>query len=491
VEITNTLDGIPLALELAAATLQRMSLAELDNLLHRLEGANWLHQVASPVRDLPERQHTLENVVAWSYTLLSEPQQVLFSRLVVFSGWIDAESAAAVCYPAPQPSAGEVRTLLDSLADHSVLVRDTLGGVACWRMLEIIREYASLQLGVELLARLEARRVGYYLARLQDMAHDPDSGRREAFFRLHANNLQACLKWAIDQGATEYGFRLAGYLEDSWYTHGYLKETLEMLKELLCLPDRSPPELRALTLEQAADMAWQQHDFEASLAFLKEAIELRRLHGLTIQSAMDFNRLGRIYIERGEYAQARRALEESLALARSDPGSLNPGSPLAQLGELALFEGRLEEAKARLSDALTYLDESENIFLAITTIDLAEVALAEQDFPRALDWLCRAHAYAHLIPRRLMVYLCTAAGYLLLAPGSDPEAAGRAARLYGAIQAIEERSGVVLSAYYRELNQRRIQIALQRLSDSEWQAEFEAGQRWTAEYALNQARLVS
>lgn len=484
VEIVNTLDGIPLALELAAATLQRMTLSELDRLLHHLEGENWLRQVGAIVRDLPRRQHTLENVIAWSYSLLTEPQRELFSGLAVFPGWFDVEATAAVCFSQPQDQA-EVRSLLLSLENHSLLVRGATIELPSWRMLEIIREYASLQLNPAMLARLEERRALHYLSRLRSIQRGQDRSGRENFFLLHIENLQACLKWAIAGGHTELGFSLAGYLDEFWSSHGYFKEVLETMKQLFSMPDAAAPETRAYRLKMASDLAWQQHDFETSLNFAREAVELQRMHGLPSQYADDLNRLGRIYLERGEYTQAHQALEESLTIARSDPHSLNPGVPLSQLGELALFEGRLEEAKTLFHGALAHLDETQTIFLAITHVDLAEIALAEQDYPQAQKRLEQAYSYARIHIRRTLVFLCAAAGYMALAPGKAT--ASMAARLYGALDALSERSGIVLSPFYHRLSQARIQAARQRLTRAEWQAGYEAGKKWTAETALAQA----
>lgn len=490
VEIVNILDGIPLALELAAASLQRMTLAELRGLLHHLQGENWLRQVAAPARDLPVRQHTLENVVAWSFSLLTAPQQELFSRLAVFPGWFDTDAVAAVCYEAPRPDHSQVRQLLESLVNHSLLMKDSSGDLPRWRMLEIIHEYSSLQLDPPQRQRLEQRRAGYFLDCLHSLEREPDPSIRETFFQLHLANLQASLKWAIAGGHTGIGFELAGYLDDFWSSHGYFKEVLGLMKQLFALPGSIPPAERALRLESASDMAWQQHDFETSLAFIKEAIELRRSHGLPDLFAHDLNRLGRIYLERGEYTLARQALEECLAIARREPGSLNPAVPLAQLGELALFEGRLEQAKSALIEALSGLDDAEGIFQAVATVDLVEIALAQQDFPQARDRLWEAYGFARLHIRRTLVFLFAAAGYLILAPQKDKSAALTAASLFGAIDALGERSGVVFSPFYRRLGQARSQLARQRLLSSEWQAAYETGRQWGVETALSQIEIA-
>ena len=355
-EVCTILEGIPLALELTAASLRRMTLDEMVSLLKGFQGVNWVRQIGTPARDLPERQRTLENVVAWSYTLLTGAQQELFCKLGLFSGWFDTEAAASICFEDPKPSLTETQDMLGELSDRSLLVRDFVDGIPCWRMLELIHEYASLKLDADVRAGLRLRFTRHFLEKLEAVNQLPDHKQQDTFYHLNVSNLHAALKWAIAENDTELGFKLALDLEDLWMSHGYSKEGLELFKLLFALPHSSPPEIRIDLLQRAADLAWHKYDFETSLAFSRESGELAKIHGLSGPYLWFLNRQGRIYIEQGNYDQARQALEECFNLALSDPEFMNPGSPMAQLGELALFEGRLEDAKAAFDKAYGFLN---------------------------------------------------------------------------------------------------------------------------------------
>ncbi len=491
VDICSTLEGIPLALELAAASLRRMSLEEIDAMLHRIPESNWIAQLSTPARDLPARQRTLESVVAWSYNLLSEAQQRLFCDLGVFSGWFDAPTVAAVCLEGDPLSPGAAHQALNSLVEHSLLERGVIGGVSCWRMLEVIHQYAGMLLDPRRREELEARRARYFLELTQKLIAQAPASDFAPFFELHAGNLGGVFRWAIAQKHAQVGFELAGYLDRVWSALGYFREGLNIVRQLLALPVEVEPALRADALQKAADLAWQQHDFELGLEFARQAAELGRQYDLPGKQAIYLNRLGRIYIERGEYPHARQVLDECLALARADPQSLNPGSPLAQLGELSFFEGKLDEAQSLLEQALTLLPPDYVIFTAMATTDLAEIALRRGDIPRARQRLLQASEIVSLHIRRTLVYLCALVGYLSQTKADDRAIMIQAARFLGAITALAEQSGVNFSGFYQELLARRSRLIQERLSPQEWRAGYEAGHGWSRGYALAQAnRLI-
>ncbi|GAB4505749.1 MAG: hypothetical protein Fur0043_27470 [Anaerolineales bacterium] len=173
ITVCTLLDGIPLAIELAAASLRQMSLEELAHLLRR---GGWLTQMVSPARDLPARQRTLERVIDWSYTLLAPPQQQFFCDLGVFSGWFDAESAAAL---GPTDLA-LARQHIQALKHHSLLEQQAIEGQTVWRMFELIREYARARLSAERRASLEQRRADHFAQKLPELhqAQTSNAARR-------------------------------------------------------------------------------------------------------------------------------------------------------------------------------------------------------------------------------------------------------------------------------------------------------------------------
>lgn len=478
VAICTILEGIPLALELAAATLRQMSLDEMVSLLR---GKSWASQIATPARDVPQRQRTLENVIHWSGTLLSEEQRDFFYKLGVFSGWFDAEAVTAVC----QTTLAQSSELLAVLADHSLLKREVIFGKTYWRMLELIHEYAVSKLTLEQLSSLELLRARYFLDKMQELQQSTSHAVQEAYFQANMRNFHGALKWAIAERQTELGFQLTSQLNGVWSSLGHFKEGLDFLRQLLALPSAAEPRLRASRLQAASDLAWQQYDFETALAYAQESVELGRVHRLKREYPLYLNRLGRIYIEQGKLAEAWGVLNKALELADKEPSILNPGYPLAQLGEVALFQGHLDEANTFLEKALSSLEPDDDIFQAIAKTDLAEVALAQGNFDKAHFWLAGAFEPASKHVRRFMVLFSALAGYLVLSPAGDE---AKAAQFYGAIGALGECSGVVLGAFYQKINRERMEVIRQRLLPREWQQAFEAGSQWDKEEALYQAR---
>ncbi len=478
IDICTVLDGIPLAIELAAATLRQMTLNEMASLLR---GKDWVKQIATPARDLPQRQRTLENVIDWSYTLLDNDQKEFFCKLGVFSGWFDAETATHVCET-------ESTKFLSALTDHSLLQREILNGKTYWRMLELIHEYAVSKLTEDQLSRVERLRADYFSRQLQSFRQQGSSQtEREEYYRLHINNLLSALRWAIKEKQIEMGFHLTEFLGDVWGSIGYLKEGLELVHQLMSLPDKSGPQVRANRLQMASDLAWQLHDFETALEYSKAVVELGRVHGLKDTYPRYLNRLGRIYIEQERYVEAKALLEECLALAHASPVILNPGLPMAQLGEIALFVGRLDESRSLLEKTLATLDNQDAIFIAMAQTDLAEIALAQMDYPQARHWLEQAYELASQQIRRTLVFLCALAGYFVLSSGNK-EDIRKAAQLYGAIESLGTKSGVNFNSFYQRLNRERMKQARAKLSAGEWQRAYETGFGWERGEAIQQVK---
>jgi predicted ATPase/DNA-binding XRE family transcriptional regulator len=479
VEICNILDGIPLAIELAAASLRRMTLGEMVSLLR---GRNWVREISTPARDLPQRQRTLENVIDWSYSLLTEQQRVFFCKLGVFSGWFDAEAVSAVCQQSLSKSIG----FLNALTDHSLLMHDVIKGVHYWRMLELIHEYAQTRLSGR--NQVELLRAEFYLGKLRELEQSAARSVQEDYVQINFGNLHSAYRWAIAEGKMDLCFQLFSELDKSWLgVDGYLKEGLDLIQQFLALPSGIDPLLRLKYMQSAADLAWQQHNFEVATSLSREAVNYGLAHGLQDEYIHYLNRLGRIYIEQGMLTEAKETLNECFELATRNPSTFDPAWPLTQLGEVALFEGRLEEAKSILENVLPHLSEFDDdyVFIPMAQTDLAEIALAQCDFPRARFWLSKAHATAKQQIRRTLIFLCALAGYLALAPDGDKE---RSAQFYGAITTFEKRAGVVLGAFYQKLNQERMRLVRENLSEKEWLAGFKAGRGWDRSEAIEQAK---
>jgi tetratricopeptide (TPR) repeat protein len=359
-------------------------------------------------------------------------------------------------------------------------------------MLELIHEYAGLKLDPYVRESLRSRFIQHYLQRLQAVNQIPEHKQQDAFYHLNVRNLHAGLKWAIADKDTEVGFLLAWHLDDLWMSHGYSGEGLELLKQLFALPDHSPPEVRINRLEAAADLAWQKHDFEKGLAFTRETGELTKEHGLQREFFWFLARQGRIYIEQGLYPEARQALEESLAVAEANPTIINPGSSYAQLGELSLFEGKLDEAKSKLekSIVLSKTREMDGVFLAMAYVDLAEISLIKGDYATTYSHLCEAVEYSNSNIRRTLAFLVALTGYLVMKSNRGEHDIHDAARIVGAHESLSEQSGIILGPFYKTVLAERVALAKKPIPSGDWEEAHLAGRNLSGEDAFKLARRV-
>src|SRR5215472_10719347 len=362
-EICRRLDGLPLALELAAA---RLKLLSLPALLERLE--HLLSVLTGGPRDLPARQRTLRDTIAWSYELLSGEEQRLFRLLSVFAGGATLEAVEQVS----DALGGERAQVLDgvsSLLDKHLLSRaqqDTTE--ARLLMLETIREY-----GLETLTargEREAVRQAYaeYYLRLAEEA-EPFLYRAEQGWwcdqleREH-DNLRAVLAWAVEPGAgrprREIALRLAGALERFWATHGHLREGLQWLERTLADSKEVATGVHVKALNSAGWLALRQSEYERAEAFLTESLELNRTVKDT-GTVRALYRLGMIASARGNAAKARSFLEESLVLAREVGDTGRIAYALLSLGTVLIEQGENTRAWSLLQESLAFFREVSDI----------------------------------------------------------------------------------------------------------------------------------
>ena len=455
VQICTRLEGIPLALELAAASLKRISLLEMVQLLGNLEAGGWIRAISTSARDLPARQQTLENLVAWSYTRLDPEVQTLFRRLAVFTEWFDTEEAAEICCFDASKTTSRVQEILDFLADQSLLEHRSMANRSTWKLLGIIREFAALQIPAKEQESLEICKADFLLGQLRSLSVQSNPEERSLFFQTHFHDLHASLRWVISREMAGRAYELADYLNSYWWNHGYLREGLEMVRRLLDLPSEVSAETRINWLENASDLAWQQQDFSSALRFASDALELAKQQGLMDRFPQYVNRLGRIHLEMGDFLRARQALAECLQLARQNPASFNPGIVLTQLGELALFESQVGQAKALFGDAVQLLTAENQIFLSMCWIDRAEIALAEGQVEEAHHLLRHAFTLSGSHIRRTMIFLLAVVGTLLAKKDRGKQDLQIAGQILGAVDGLANRSGIILNPFYLQLIQQR------------------------------------
>lgn len=306
------LDGLPLAIELAAARLRLLSLAEL---LARLERP--LAILTGGARDLPPRLQTLRDAIGWSYDLLDVDERAVFRRLAVFAGGCSIEAAEDVA-DTPHPEQKSVLDVLASLVDKSLLRQeDRAVGVSRLTMLETVRDYAFERLveaGDAETARL--RHLAYFTA-LAEAAASHRVGREQGdwFDRLEEerDNLRVTLRFALDRSDAVSAYRLAAALWPFWLRRGYLTEGRGWLGEILVL-DSAPPEARAAVLVGAGTLAHYQGDLATATALAGQALRLYRALGDTLGVAAALDCLALVARTRGDYAGAVALYDEALSL---------------------------------------------------------------------------------------------------------------------------------------------------------------------------------
>jgi predicted ATPase/class 3 adenylate cyclase len=350
-EITARLDGLPLAIELAATRVKVLTPAQiLDRLTRRLA------LLTSGSRAVPERQRTLRAAIAWSHDLLDPVERRLFARLSVFSGGWTFEAAEAVCDPGELGL--DALDGLTSLVDKSLVRRvEGPGGLPRFSMLETIREFAAEQLAagdeLELLAERHAR---HFLA--MAMAVEPhltgeDQGAWLDRCDAEHANFRAALRWAVGAGQAGPAQAAAGALWGFWQQRGHLAEGRRWLEEVLAMPSgQAPTAARAKALTGAGGIAWWI-DQRAARGFYEEALDIERRLGDPARLAGALYNMAFAVGAEHDLEAAGRLLEESLELFRQagdEPGTARVLTmqvvPDAMAGAWGRVAARLEEVRA-------------------------------------------------------------------------------------------------------------------------------------------------
>ncbi len=389
-EICRRLDGLPLAIELAAA---RTKLLPPAALLARLERKGGLGVVGGGGADRPERQRTLWATIAWSHDLLGEGERQLFQRLAVFAGGFTLEAATTIC---AEGVADEDATLegLAALVDQS-LVRikpatpaEETSGAARYRMLETIREYAAEQLMLSGEApRLRERHAAYVLA-LAQQAEPHLEGPRQALWleriEVDLDNVRAALRHSCEGGDVTSGLRLASLLLNFWIIRGHVIEGRRWLERLLERTGSSggdvAPRDRARALHVAGRLAYTQGDNGQALTLFEEGLDLARGHGATDGVLVGLNDVGAVVTRLGEYARARHLYEEALALRRERGETRVVAQLLNNLATIAFSEGDYARGVALSEESLIVLralNDRYSVAMVLSNLGQARLELGE------------------------------------------------------------------------------------------------------------------
>lgn len=411
VEICRALEGLPLAIELAAARIKSMDPA---GILIRIRES--LSVLAVETRDLPTRQRTLWGAIDWSYRLLDEEERALFRRLVVFrSGW-SIESAREVCAAEGWPASAVRYGLMSLVAKNLVRQEAGVDGKVRFSMLEAIREYALEQLrkaGDESDARWQAAR---YFSRMAEQARTelegPDQITLLRQLEVEHPNLRSVLGWCIEQARDEEhrgeGLEIAVSICNGiyifWEISGNAREGLDWLDMMLVLqeaeedPTESQLFLHARSLNVAGNLARVLSNYNLARRYTEEAIQVLQALGNERASAVVLNSLGAIIYNQGDPEGARALYEQSLEVMRRLDDKPHLANVLNNLGAVAEAQGNYEVARRYYEESLSLERELENERGAALTIqNLGQLAIGMGDYASAYKLFDEANKLLHAL----------------------------------------------------------------------------------------------
>jgi len=391
-EICRRLDGLPLAIELAAARIRllppRALLARLDDRMSVL---------TSGPRDLPERQRALKNTLDWSFGLLAVGEQALFGRLGVFAGTFGLPAAAAVC--------GDVADVdtLGSLVDSSLVRPEALDDEPRFRLLETIREYALDRLAeTGDWAAVHDRHAAYFMTLAQPAEAELHGAGQLAWLNrleLGHDNLNAALSWLLDRGRAAEALDLVWTTWRFWWLHGHAGELARHVDVILTQSDDMPPRQRALALSGAGFVRFAGGDHDQARRLLKRSLPLYRKAGDRLGLGLTAAALGHLLAATPDLAVATDLLEQTLGQLQEMAGEpftepqrlhylLDVALAANFLGQIRLDQGDHRRAADLFSDGLSAAHSAADRFTILVSLyDLALSRQAGGDLDDAADLL--------------------------------------------------------------------------------------------------------
>ena len=542
-EICRKLGGIPLAIELAAARVGTLS---LEHISERLEGS--LDLLSGGARTAVSRQRTLRGTLDWSHELLSEPERKIFRKLWVFAGGWTLEASEAVGSGEDIEKEGRVSNppvldLLSGLVEKSLVVAEpTAQGGVRYRLLEPVRQYALEKLEQSGEAEHIKRSHAEYFLALAEEAEPWLSGPREAewFERLEEelDNIRAALSWARAHGEAELSLRLAAALGGFWYWGGHYGEARGWLEATLAQGDRTSALVRAKALAAVSSMAWAQTDLGRAKEAAEEGLRLSKEAGIEGDRTTFFrggtfravflNLLAESFAEARDFERTAKVGQESLRLNRQAGDVQGIAWSLLNLADVPAASGDFEQAEEFYTEGLSLARELDSAYWRILFLQnwgwtslwqgdhqratkLTEEALElargrgrgfEGMLPRLIDNL----SWATLLggePQRAKAQFeedltlskelgdratitTSLEGLACCVAGANGEAL-RAAKLFGAAEALMEATGYRFGALESDMVEPYRTSARSRLGEAGWDEALAEGRTMSMEAAIGYA----
>jgi predicted ATPase/DNA-binding CsgD family transcriptional regulator len=474
-EICHRLDGLPLAIELAAV---RVRVLPLESILQQLRAASdtqaghaaSLDLLAGGVRDLPVRQQTLRQAISWSYALLGPAEQALLRRLAVFSGGCTVAAAERVCGATPET--------LASLIEKSLLRQETPDeGETRVRLLEPVRHFAFEQLAADDdLMTIRRRHAELFLSLAEQHDDGPSYiGQQQHLRRLDQDydNLRAALRFTLDAGDGETALRLAGALWRFWWMRGYLDEGAAWLEAALQYAEQATPPTRAKALHGTGKLAWERGAYEPAAELTEASLRLFRELGDRAGTALALNTLANVAGDCGDYPRALALYEESLSLWRDLGDQAGEALALHNLASIQRASGNLTLAESLAQQSLTlYRALGDDWGVAICLLMLAHIACRQGD-PESAEPLARQSlGLRRTLSARQGVARCLDILGEVAAARGDLE---RAARIYGAVDSMRQAIGFARALDEVDRYEQELALIRETLGEAAFLAAWEAG----------------
>ena len=481
------LDGIPLAIELAAARVRALSVEDIH---HKLDQC--FHLLTGGDRSALPRQQTLRALIDWSYDLLIASEKRLLQRLSVFAGGWTLKDAEQVCRGESATGESidewEVLDLLSALVDKSLVGSEEEAAASTrYRMLDTVRQYAAEKLRASgEMERVKTRHRDWFLALAEEA--EPQLIRLEQVkwldrLETEHDNLRAALVWCRIEADAESGLKLAGALWRFWYVRGYFTEGREYLEQTLGWEGaQARTEARAKALNGAGNLASEQDENAAVEMLFKESLAIRRELGDRRGMAVSLNNLGTVACDQGDYATARTLFEENLTIFRELKDRQGIANSLDNLGAVASEQGDYEAARTLHEESLNLFRElGDRGGIAMSLMGLGRVSYYQEAYPAARAWLEQSLVlYRELGDRQGMAYSLERLAGVLLAQKDTR----KAVRLWGAAHSLRERIGAPLSTIEREKDAPQRMQARSALGETDHAAAWEEGQAMPWEQAV-------
>jgi predicted ATPase/DNA-binding CsgD family transcriptional regulator len=440
------LDGLPLAIELAAAQASVLTPAVI---LARLEAG--APRVVAVHRDLPARHQTLKATVAWSYNLLKPVEQMVFRRCAVFSGGFTAEAAAAVCRTAvtgPLTGEGDTLGVLAQLVAKSLVEAGVeTSNEPRYRLLGTIRRYAIEQLDLaDEVAEARGRHATYFVElseKLQLSLRGPAMAATLDALARDYGNFRAVFEWAHETGDLTSGLRLANALYRYWVTRGHLGEARGWLETALSRSQTVPTAVRAAALGTGGVLAAMQHDHERATGFFRESLELWETLGETGRVASALLNLGIATYSTGRADEAHRHLERAQELFVAVGDRSGQAKTIASRARIAREQEDLARAVDLAEESLSmFQDVGDLVGTAQQLANVGHIRLALDDRLAAASAFRQALEAWRTLGDTVDVAECLE-GVAAVVANAQPR---RSAHLLGAAEALRETSGARVAA---------------------------------------------